>query len=85
MMTTSYILGQKHYPVPYARKKLIAYLAMVVAMYGAHRALVWIWDNRWFNLFTATLLFVLFALFIVKVEKKELERLPFIGRLIAKF
>jgi hypothetical protein len=78
-------LGQKHYPVPYARKKLIAYLVMVVAMYGTHRALVWAWDNRWFNLLTATLLFSLFALFIVKVERKELERLPLIGKFISKF
>ena len=85
MMITSYVLGQKHYPVPYARKKLIAYIVMVVAMYGTHRALVWAWDNRWFNLFTATLLLLLFVLFIVKVEKKELERLPFIGRFIVKF
>jgi len=85
MMITSYMMGQKYFPVPYARKKLIAYIIMVVAMYGTHRALVWAWDNRWFNLIIATLLFLSFALFIVKVEKKELERLPFIGRFIVKF
>jgi len=84
MMITSYLLGQKHFPVPYARKKLIAYIVMVVMMYVTHRGLIWAWDNRWFNLFSATLLLLLFGLWVVKVEKKELEQIPFIGRLIVK-
>ena len=33
MMIISYTQGQKHYPVPYAKKKLIAYLVLVVLMY----------------------------------------------------
>jgi O-antigen/teichoic acid export membrane protein len=84
MMITSYLLGQKHFPVPYARKKLIAYLVMVVLIYLTHRGLIWAWDNRWFQLFTATLLLLLFALCVAKVEKKELERIPFIGKMIMK-
>lgn len=85
MMITSYILGQKHFPVPYAHKKLMAYIIMAVMLYLSHRGLVWIWDNRWFNLIAATLLLLLFSLFLIKVEKKELERIPLIGRLIMKF
>ena len=84
MMITSYLLGQKHYPVPYARRKLIAYLVMVVAMYALHRGLATLWGNHWFILGTATLLLCLFALFVAKVERKELERLPFVGKLIMK-
>ncbi len=81
MMVTSYLLGQKHYPVPYARKKLLAYLFMVVFIYGIHRGLVYLWDNRWFNLGTATALLAFFTLFVGRIERKELEKLPFIGRL----
>ena len=84
MMITSYLLGQKNYPVPYAVKKLIAYIIIVVITYVLHRGLIWIWDNRWFNLFTATLLLLLFGLFVAKIEKKELERIPLIGRVIVK-
>jgi O-antigen/teichoic acid export membrane protein len=84
MMITSYLLGQQYYPVPYARKKMIAYLALVVILYALHRGLVSIWDNPWFTLATATLLFGLFSLFVARIEKKELERLPFIGRLVMK-
>lgn len=80
MMIASYMLGQKYYPVPYARKKLIAYIALVVMIYGVHRGLLYLWNNIWFSIGTATLLLTLFMFFISKVERKELEKLPFIGR-----
>ena len=83
MMITSYVLGQKHYPVPYARKKLIAYLVMVILLYLAHRGLVSLWENRWFNIGSATILLLAFAAFVAKIERKELQRLPLIGRYFA--
>ena len=83
MMIASYILGQRHFPVPYARKKLIAYIALVVIIYALHRGLTEVWDSRWFNIGTATLLLGLFAFFVARVERKELERMPFIGKFFA--
>ncbi|MGH2553581.1 MAG: polysaccharide biosynthesis C-terminal domain-containing protein, partial [Chitinophagaceae bacterium] len=80
MMITSYLLGQKYYPVPYAKTKLISYLVLVVLIYLAHWGLVYLWDNRWFNLGSATLLLLLFTLFVGKIERKELGRLPVVGR-----
>lgn len=82
MMITSYVLGQKHYPVPYARKKLLAYIALVVLLYGAHRGMVYVWDSRWFNFGAAGVLLLLFTLFVIKIERKELEKLPFAGRFL---
>ena len=35
MMLSSYLLGQKYYPVPYPVKKLIAYLTLSVLIYLA--------------------------------------------------
>jgi len=84
MMIASYLLGQKHYPVPYARKKLLAYIGIVVILYLLHRGLIWTWDNRWFTIGTATLFLCLFGFFVAKIEKKELERIPFLGKLIMK-
>lgn len=84
MMIASYVLGQKYYPVPYARKKLIAYLVLTVLLYGIHRGLVYAWGNHWFNIGTATLLLLLFITFVLNVERKELQRLPVIGRLLAR-
>jgi O-antigen/teichoic acid export membrane protein len=81
MMITSYWLGQKHYPVPYARKKLIAYLVLVSLIYVTHVGLVYLWPNRWFDLGTATALVLLFTFFVIKIERKELEKLPFLNKL----
>ena len=36
MMVSSYLLGQKYYPVPYAVGKLIFYLALAMGIYVAH-------------------------------------------------
>ncbi len=80
MMFTSYILGQKYYPVPYAKKKLIAYLVMVSLIYLLHRGLLMISHNWIFNIGTATILMASFAIFISKVERKEIQRLPVIGK-----
>lgn len=80
MMIISYILGQKYYPVPYVKKKLIAYLGLVTLIYLTHRGLLMLWDNIWFNIGSATLLLLLFAFFVSRIERKELEKIPMIGR-----
>ncbi len=82
MMISSYILGQKYYPVPYARKKLVSYLVVVSLLYLTHRGLVRLWDNRWFSAISATLLLLLFAAFIAKIERKELARMPVLGKFL---
>ncbi len=82
MMVTSYVLGQKYYPIPYAKKKLIAYITLSVLLYAIHRGLVFIWDNRWFNLAMATLLLGAFTWLVGRVERKELQQLPFFGKFL---
>ena len=84
MMIVSYVLGQKYYPVPYARTKLISYLVLVVLIYGAHWGLVYLWPDRWFNFGSATLLLLLFTLFVGKIERKELVKIPFLARLYTR-
>jgi O-antigen/teichoic acid export membrane protein len=71
MMVISYIWGQKAYPVPYAWKKLIAYMVIVAVLYGIHYMIGGIWHSRALNYTIATLFLILFALFIYRVEKKE--------------
>ena len=82
MMIASYLLGQKYYPVPYARKKLLAYLALVLLIYGIHRGLVALWDNNWFNLALATGFVIFFTVFVINIERKELEKMPLLGRFL---
>ena len=80
MMILSYSLGQKYYPVPYAKKKLIAYLVIAALVYLLHRGLLMISDNIWFAISSATLFLVLFTWFIARVERKEFQRLPYFGK-----
>jgi len=81
MMISSYLLGQKFYPIPYARKKLIAYLILVVLIYMIHLGINMLYpDHLWFSLATATLLLGFFGWFIAKIEARELAKLPVIGK-----
>lgn len=81
MMITSYLLGQKYYPVPYAKKKLVAYLLLVSLLYLAHRGLLMLWDNFLFSIGSAIVLLLVFTWFIGMVEKKEFQKLPVVGKL----
>lgn len=80
MMVVSFVWGQKSYRVPYAWKKLVAYIAICVILYGIHSAFEWIGLNEWFNRAFGAVLFFIFAWFIGLVERKELQRLPYVGR-----
>jgi O-antigen/teichoic acid export membrane protein len=81
MMLISYKLGQKYYPVPYAVKKLTAYLVLVLLIYGFHVAIThWVNEGFWFSIVTAFLLMGAFTWFVGKVEAKEFARLPLIGK-----
>lgn len=81
MMIMSYKLGQKYYPVPYAVKKLSAYIVMVVMMYLVHWAMVkYISGALWFSIGTGCIFFGFFAWFVGKIEAKELAKMPVIGK-----
>jgi O-antigen/teichoic acid export membrane protein len=81
MMITSYVLGQKHYPIPYAWKKLAAFVLIAVILYGVQLATAYFIPNRlWIITGVGLLLFVLYALLIAKVERKELAGLPVVGK-----
>jgi O-antigen/teichoic acid export membrane protein len=80
MMITSYLLGQKYYPIPYAKKKLLAYLVIVTLLYLIHRGLLLLYPHFWFSVATATALLLVFGWFIATIEEKEFQKMPVIGR-----
>jgi O-antigen/teichoic acid export membrane protein len=85
MMVSSYLLGQKYYPVPYPVKKLTAYIVLVVLIYLTHWGINKIYQGRlWFSLSTATLLFALFTRFVIKIEAKELAKIPALAKYFKK-
>ncbi len=82
MCVSCYLWGQKVYPVPYAWKKLVAYIVIVILLYFVHQLLLKIWSNNIFSFVTATGIFLAFIGFVLRVEKKEFQKMPVIGKYI---
>jgi O-antigen/teichoic acid export membrane protein len=82
MMVASYLLGQKHYPVPYAWKKLMAYIVISVLLFLVHYVVRSYSQSVWLTHGTGLVLLAAFAIFVLQVEKKEFSKLPFIGRFL---
>jgi len=85
MMVISYMLGQKYYPIPYAKKKLLTYIGIVVLMYILHETIArnLSADMHYYKLiyYCTSLIFMgAFATLIVRVERSEFARLPVIGK-----
>ncbi len=80
MMVISFIWGQKAYRVPYPWKKLVAYIVICVILYGLHSAFSLIGLGAWGDHLFALLLIASFGWFIVNVERKEFQKMPYIGK-----
>lgn len=84
MMVTSYKLGQKHYPVPYALKKLIAYLTIVCMLYGLHKLVLFFVPQLWVGILLGIFFIYQFTRLIIWAEKNELQKIPLLNKLIVK-
>lgn len=69
MMISSYVLGQKKYPVPYPVKRIGFYLLLASSLYGSHRWLLGYWEHPAFNLGLATLWLAVFAYVVQQKEQ----------------
>ena len=76
MMVISYVWGQKEYRVPYAWKKLLAYMVIVALLYFTHLGISALYNDTMIRVSVAVILTILFILFVGTVEKKELQGLP---------
>ena len=82
MMIISYTWGQKEYRIPYATKKLIAFMVIAVIFFFIHWGIVGLIDNLYVSLGLAALLLFIYSAFILFIEKKEFQKLPVIGKYI---
>jgi O-antigen/teichoic acid export membrane protein len=81
MMIISYVLGQKHYSIPYPWKKLSAYILIAVALYLVQLTLgKYLIHNMLVLIAAGWVMFAGYLVFIGKVERKELQGLPVIGK-----
>lgn len=83
MMVVSFVWGQKHYRVPYATKKLVAYIVISVALFGLHTLFFRLNSGVWANRGVGVVLLSLFGLLVIRVERKEFMKLPYVGKLFA--
>lgn len=82
MMVICFTWGQKVYPIPYAWKKLCAYIIIVVLLYFIHEGVIYFFTGNVVNFISATLLLMLYIWFIMNVERKEFVKLPIVGKYI---
>ena len=83
MMVISYVWGQKVYRIPYAWKKLIAYMVIAFLLFFIHHTITAYITHYAFSYILATLLLLLFIGFLLKIERKEMQKLPFVGKYLA--
>ncbi len=80
MMVLSFVWGQKDYKIPYAWKKLSAYIIIVVLLFLIHRAFTHFFISPVSNFASATFLLFFYIWFLLRVEWREFQKLPVIGR-----
>jgi O-antigen/teichoic acid export membrane protein len=84
MLIVSYVWGQKHYPIPYDVKNLVIYFAAVVGMFlvSNYISKLYQWQSVGAGILQFMIASILFALLVLKFDKQELQRIPFIKKFI---
>lgn len=75
MMVVSYYMGQQHYPVPYAVKKLITYMVIVVLFWGIQRTILYFFPHLWLGILIGFISIGLFSWLVWWAEQKEFTKL----------
>lgn len=81
MMIASYLLGQKHYPIPYDIKKCFGYIGLSIGLFVIHDQLRKMDLNMLPLHGLAILLITIFFLIALKIEKKEFSKIPYLKKI----
>jgi O-antigen/teichoic acid export membrane protein len=73
MMVMSFAWGQKEYRIPYAWRKLLAYMVIVAGLYFIHLLLNKAYGNLYYQLGVSVLLTLVFIGLVISIERKELQ------------
>ncbi len=84
MMITSYILGQKYYPVHYDVKRIGFYIFSVISLFAIHQLIGFFLPSIWIHLLTAVLLLGSFFVLVLKIDRNEFLSLPVLGKYLQK-
>ena len=81
MMVVSFRQGQRHYRIPYAWKKLVAYIIISLLVLATYWLIARFVTNTIAQIATGLVLLSVFLVFVGQVERKEFSRLPLIKKL----
>lgn len=82
MMVLSYFTGQHYFPVPYATKKLLAYLGAMTLLFIAHQGVNYFSTNIPLRVAAGAVLMLAFVRLVWVMERKELRAFPVIGKYV---
>ena len=80
MMILSYSIGQKHYPIPYAIKKISSYLIITAVLFFAQSFIAHQLDALFLKICSGLIAFALFLVYVIKQEQLHWRQLPFLKR-----
>lgn len=80
MVVLCYHYGQKHFPVPYATKKLLSYIGTVLMLFLIHSAIGKLITTPVAHIISGAVLSLCFVALVLKVERTELKSFPVIGK-----
>ena len=82
MMIISYFMGQKYFPVPYATKKLVGYIVVMLLLFFAEKGVVALTHIAVIRIAAGGVFMFLFLRLIFAAERNELKGMPLIGKYI---
>lgn len=80
MVVLAYLLGQKHYPIPYQVGKIAAYMGIMLVFYFIHLMIKMLTPSLWIVFGSATLLILLFIAVALIWEKVDLKSVSLLWR-----
>jgi TctA family transporter len=81
MMIASYLLGQIHYPVPYNWKRSFSYITLAVVFYVVHNMVRNMHPETALLHLMATGLIVIFGFVVLKRERQEFLKVPYLNKI----
>ena len=86
MMIISYLAGQKYFPVPYARKKLLSYILVMSLLFFVQLGVSYLTDGMraafMIRIASGAVLMLAFVRLVWVAERKELAAFPIIGKYV---
>ena len=82
MMVISYVWGQKHYPIPYNVKRILAYLFLSILIVFISQFLTSFFESIVIKTLISLFLFISFMLIVFALDKDKFSGLPIISKYV---